>query len=42
MKAAVITRYGLRDVVKRLDAPKPTRAADEVLVRLHAATVNRR
>jgi NADPH:quinone reductase-like Zn-dependent oxidoreductase len=41
MKAAVITRYGSPDVVKILDAPKPTPAADEVLVRVHAATVNR-
>ncbi len=41
MKAAVITRYGSPDVVKLLDVPKPTPAADEVLVRVHAATVNR-
>jgi len=41
MKAAVITRYGSPDVVKILDAPKPTPAADEVLIRVHAATVNR-
>jgi NADPH:quinone reductase-like Zn-dependent oxidoreductase len=41
MKAAVITRYGSPDVVRILDAPKPTPAADEVLVRVHAATVNR-
>src|SRR5438105_13806941 len=41
MKAAVITRYGSPDVVKILDAPKPTRAADEILIRVHAATVNR-
>lgn len=41
MKAAVITRYGSPDVVKVLDAPKPTPAADEVLIRVHAATVNR-
>jgi NADPH:quinone reductase-like Zn-dependent oxidoreductase len=41
VKAAVITRYGSPDVVKILDAPKPTPAADEVLVRVHAATVNR-
>jgi NADPH:quinone reductase-like Zn-dependent oxidoreductase len=41
MKAAVITRYGSPDVVKILDAPKPTPAADEVLVRVHAATVTR-
>jgi NADPH:quinone reductase-like Zn-dependent oxidoreductase len=41
MQAAVITRYGSPDVVKILDAPKPTPAADEVLIRVHAATVNR-
>jgi len=41
MKAAVITRYGSPDVIKILDAPKPTPAADEVLVRVHAATVTR-
>jgi NADPH:quinone reductase-like Zn-dependent oxidoreductase len=41
MKAAVVTRYGSPDVVKVLDAPKPTPAAGEVLIRVHAATVNR-
>lgn len=41
MKAAVITRYGSPDVINILDVPKPTPAADEVLVRIHAATVNR-
>jgi NADPH:quinone reductase-like Zn-dependent oxidoreductase len=41
MKAAVITRYGSPDVVKILDAPKPTPATGEVLIRVHAATVNR-
>jgi NADPH:quinone reductase-like Zn-dependent oxidoreductase len=41
MKAAVVTRYGSPDVVKILDAPKPTPAADEVLIRVHTATVNR-
>src|SRR5271170_4041325 len=41
MKAAVITRYGSPDVIKILDAPKPIPAADEVLVRVHAATVTR-
>jgi NADPH:quinone reductase-like Zn-dependent oxidoreductase len=41
MKAAVITRYGSPDVIKILDAPKPAPAADEVLVRVHATTVNR-
>jgi NADPH:quinone reductase-like Zn-dependent oxidoreductase len=41
MKAAVITCYGSPDVVKVLDVPKPLPAAGEVLVRVHAATVNR-
>ncbi len=41
MKAAVITCYGSPDVVKILDVPKPTPAAREVLIRVHAATVNR-
>jgi NADPH:quinone reductase-like Zn-dependent oxidoreductase len=41
MKAAVITRYGSPDVVKITDAPKPAAAAGEILVRVHAATVNR-
>jgi NADPH:quinone reductase-like Zn-dependent oxidoreductase len=41
MKAAVITRYGSPDVIKILDAPKPAPAADEVLIRVHATTVNR-
>jgi NADPH:quinone reductase-like Zn-dependent oxidoreductase len=41
MKAAVITRYGSPDVVKILDVPKPTPASNEVLIRVHAATVNR-
>jgi NADPH:quinone reductase-like Zn-dependent oxidoreductase len=41
MQAAVITRYGSPDVIKILDVPKPTPSADEVLIRVHAATVNR-
>jgi len=41
MKAAVITRYGSPDVVKIREAPKPAPAAGEVLIRVHAATVNR-
>jgi NADPH:quinone reductase-like Zn-dependent oxidoreductase len=41
MKAAVITRYGSPEVIKIRDAPKPVPAAAEVLVRVHAATVNR-
>src|SRR5438270_4676063 len=41
MKAAVITRYGSPDVIKILDAPKPEPGAGEVLIRVHATTVNR-
>jgi NADPH:quinone reductase-like Zn-dependent oxidoreductase len=41
MKAALITRYGSPDVVKVGEAPKPAPAADEILVRVHAASVNR-
>jgi NADPH:quinone reductase-like Zn-dependent oxidoreductase len=41
MKAAIITRYGSPNVVKVGEAPKPAPAADEVLIRVHAATVNR-
>jgi NADPH:quinone reductase-like Zn-dependent oxidoreductase len=37
----MITRYGSPDVVKIRDAPKPEPDAGEVLVRVHAATVNR-
>ena len=41
MKAAVITRYGSPDVVKIREASKPAPAAGEVLIRVHATTVNR-
>jgi NADPH:quinone reductase-like Zn-dependent oxidoreductase len=41
MKAAVITRYGPPDVVKIREVPKPTPGAGDVLVRVHATTVNR-
>jgi NADPH:quinone reductase-like Zn-dependent oxidoreductase len=41
MKAALVTRYGSPDVVKIGEAPKPTPAAGEVLVRVHAAAVGR-
>lgn len=41
MKAAVVTRYGSPDVVTIGDAPKPTPAANEVLVRVRAASVSR-
>ncbi len=41
MRAALIRRYGSPDVVKIGDAPKPLPAAGEVLIRVHATTVNR-
>jgi NADPH:quinone reductase-like Zn-dependent oxidoreductase len=41
MRAAVITRYGSPDVIRIGDAPKPAPAAGEVLIRVHATTVNR-
>ena len=41
MKAAIVERYGPPDVVHIGDAPKPVPAPDQVLVRVHATTVNR-
>jgi NADPH:quinone reductase-like Zn-dependent oxidoreductase len=41
MKAAVNTRYGPPDVVRISEVEKPAAKDDEVLVRVHAATVNR-
>jgi NADPH:quinone reductase-like Zn-dependent oxidoreductase len=41
MKAAMITRYGSPGVIEVRDVPKPTPGADEVLIRVHATTVNR-
>jgi NADPH:quinone reductase-like Zn-dependent oxidoreductase len=41
MKAATIARYGSPGLIEVRDVPKPVPAADEVLVRVHAATVNR-
>ena len=40
MKAAVIERYGTPDVLELRDVVKPTPKAGEVLVRVHAASVN--
>lgn len=41
MRAAVTTRYGPPEVVRIGEVEKPTPAADELLVRVHATTVNR-
>ena len=41
MKAAVATRYGPPDVVHVVDVPCPRATANELLVRVHATTVNR-
>src|SRR5438093_7087591 len=41
MKAATIARYGSPGVIEVRDVPEPVPGPDEVLVRVHAATVNR-
>lgn len=41
MKAAINTRYGAPDVVQIKDIPKPEPAANELLIRVRAGTVNR-
>jgi NADPH:quinone reductase-like Zn-dependent oxidoreductase len=40
MKAAVLDRYGPPDVLRVADVPKPVPGDNEVLVRVHAATVS--
>lgn len=40
MKAIVSERYGTPDVLELRDVAKPTPKAGEVLVRVHAASVN--
>ena len=41
MKAATVVRYGSPGVIEVRDVPAPVPGPDEVLVRVHAATVNR-
>ena len=40
MKAAICTRYGPPEVLEIRDVPKPVPRDDEVLVKVHASTVN--
>ena len=40
MKAIVYTEYGPPDVLQLQDRDKPTPNADEVLIKVHAASVN--
>ena len=41
MKAVVVPRYGPSDVLEMREVEKPSPGDDEVLVRIHASTVNR-
>lgn len=41
MKAAVHTRYGPPEVVRVTEAPQPVPRDDDLLIRVHATTVNR-
>ena len=40
MKAIVFERYGSPDYLKLEDAPKPVPGTDDVLIRVHAASIN--
>ena len=41
MKAIVYTRYGSPDVLQLQEVPRPTPTDDEVLIKLHAVSLNR-
>ena len=40
MKAIIYTKYGLPDELKLSEVEKPTPMANEVLIRVHAASIN--
>ncbi len=42
MKAIICTKYGSPDVLQLQEVPKPAPADDEVLIRIHAASINSR
>ena len=40
MKAIAFTRYGPPDVLELKEFPKPTPKDDELLIRVHASSIN--